>query len=52
MNWVCRQIARKTNRTDCFFALICLEQTVRRQIVRTALIRGDKLYGLDKPYGG
>ena len=36
---VCRQIVRKINRTDCFFALISLGQIVRRQIVRTALIR-------------
>ena len=44
---VCRQIVRKTNCTDCFFALISLGQTVRRQIVRTALIRGGQIVRID-----
>ena len=44
---VCRQIVRKTNCTDCFFALISLGQTVRRQIVRSALIRGGQIVRID-----
>ena len=44
---VCRQIVRKTNCTDCFFALISPGQTVRRQIVRTALIRGRQIVRID-----
>ena len=39
---VCRQIVRKTNRTDCFFALISLGQTVR-----SALIRGGQIVRID-----